>query len=149
MHQKLSDLIFTIEKTPKNKATGIYETLNNMNYGDYAKKYLLKDKTYEDLREEASLLSLSEFLRGSSNYKIYHSLDDYLVNQNLLKKLKIYTGKKAVLLSNGGHLGFMYTPEFLEDFKKEIALSQKDLSPDNDSVAVLPVFPVTENVVEY
>lgn len=156
MHQKLSDLIYTIEKTPKNKVTNIYETLNNMNYGDYARKYLLNGKTYEELREKASLLSLSSFLRDSSNYKIYHSLDDYLVNQTLLKKLKVYTGGKTVLLSNGGHLGFMYTPEFLEDFKKEISLSQENkqeksqenLSTDNNSVAVLPVFSVRENVVE-
>lgn len=127
MHQKLSDLIFTLEKTPKNKATGIYETLNNMNYRDYAQKYLLKDdtQTLSELNEETSLLSLASFLQNSSNYKIYHSLDDYLVNKTLLKKLKVCSGKKTVLVSNGGHLGFMYTPEFLEDLKKEISLNQK------------------------
>ena len=41
MHQKLSDLIFTIENTQKNKQTDIYEQINNMNYKDYVNKYLL------------------------------------------------------------------------------------------------------------
>lgn len=127
MHQKLSDLIFTIEKTPKNKVTDIYETLNDMNYKDYARKYLLSDKykTFEELSYETSLLSLANFLQNSTNYKIYHSIDDYLVSQNQLKKLKVCSGSKTVLLSNGAHLGFMYTSEFLNDLKKEIALNQK------------------------
>lgn len=155
MHQKLSDLIFTLEKTPKNKSTDIYQTINNMNYKDYAQKYLLSDgnKTFDELEDETNLLSVSDYLKNASNYKIYHSLDDYLVNQNLLKKLKICTGKKTTLLSNGAHLGFMYTPEFLEDFKKEISLTketdlQQNLSSNDNSVAVLPVFPVAENVIK-
>jgi len=126
MHQKLSDLIFTLEKTPKNKATGIYETLNNMNYKDYMEKYLLTENyDINDLTADTSLLSLANFLQNSTNYKIYHSVDDYLVNSTQLKKLKVCSGKKTVLLSNGAHLGFMYTPEFLEDLKKEIALTEK------------------------
>ena len=127
LHQKLSDLVFTLEKTPKNKVTDIYETLNNMNYRDYMEKYFLGDnyKSIDDIADNTSLLSLAQFLQTNSNYKIYHSIDDYLVNQTQLKKLKICTGKKMTLLSNGAHLGFMYTPEFLEDLKKEISLTQK------------------------
>lgn len=126
MHQKLSDLIFTLEKTPKNKATGIYETLNNMNYRDYMEKYFLSDNySFDELSSDTSLLSLASFLQNSDNYKIYHSVDDYLVNQTQLKKLKVCSGKKTILLSNGAHLGFMYTPEFLEDLRKEIALTEK------------------------
>lgn len=130
MHQKLSDLIFTIEKTPKNKVTDIYETLNNMNYRDYMEKYILGNEynTIDDLKYDTSLLSLASFLQNSSNYKIYHSVDDYLVNQTQLKKLKICSGKKTTLLSNGAHLGFMYTPEFLKDLKKEISLTEKTAS---------------------
>ena len=124
MHQKLSDLVFTIEKTPLNKKTNIYETINNINYKGYAQKYLLggKYKNFEDLENDTSLLSLHDYLQNNNNYKIYHSLDDYLVNQSQLKKLKIYTGKKTLLLSNGAHLGFMYKPEFIEDLKREIAI---------------------------
>lgn len=127
MHQKLSDLILTLEKIPKNKATGVYETLNNINYQDYMEKYFLGNGygTVEDLKDCTSILSLADFLQNSSNYKIYHSVDDYLVNQTQLKKLKVYSGKKTVLFSNGAHLGFMYTPEFLEDLRKEIALTEK------------------------
>lgn len=128
MHQKLSDLIFTLEKTQKNKKTEIYNTINNMNYRDYTEKYLLGDKykTLEDLQKASSLLSLEEFLKNSTNYKIYHTLDDYLVNQKQLKQLKIYTGKKTVLLSNGAHLGFLYKPEFIEDLKREISLQKTE-----------------------
>ncbi len=127
MHQKLSDLIFTLEKVPKTQATGAYETLNNMNYRDYMEKYFIGQNYHsmEDLKYDTSLLSLARFLQNSPNYKIYHSLDDYLVNKNQLKNLKIYSGDKTVLMSNGAHLGFMYTPEFLEDLKKEIQPAEK------------------------
>ena len=133
MHQKLSDLIFTIENTPKNKKTDIYTAINNMNYRDYTEKYLLNGthKTLEDLRNESSLLSISDFLQNSTNYKIYHSLDDYLVNTKQLKQLKIRTGKKTLLLSNGAHLGFLYTPEFLKDLKQEISLKSQTASLKN------------------
>ena len=95
-----------------------------MNYKDYMEKYFLggEYKSVADLQNETSLLSLANFLQNSSNYKIYHSVDDYLVNQNQLKKLKVCSGKKTLLLSNGAHLGFMYTPEFLDDLKKEITI---------------------------
>ncbi len=130
MHQKLSDLIFTLEKTPKNKPADIYNKINNMNYRDYAEKYLLGKNynTIDDLNFASDLLSLQDFLQKSSNYKIYHSLDDYLTNSNQLKKLKICTGNKTVLLSNGGHLGFMYKPEFIEELKKDINLNAKTAS---------------------
>lgn len=133
MHQKLSDLIFTIENIPKNKKTDIYTAINNMNYRDYTEKYLLNGthKTLEDLRNESSLLSISDFLQNSINYKIYHSLDDYLVNTKQLKQLKIRTGKRTLLLSNGAHLGFLYTPEFLKDLKQEISLSHKTAASGN------------------
>ncbi len=128
MHQKLSDLIYTLEKTPKNKPTDIYQTINNMNYQDYAEKYLLGNNinSLDELGIETSLLSISDYLQNNDNYKIYHSLDDYLVNQNQLKKLKQCCGKKTILFSNGAHLGFMYTPEFLQELKKEISLNDND-----------------------
>lgn len=125
MHQKLSDLIFTLENTSKTKQTQIYDTINNMNYRDYAMKYLLKNNydSLADLNEATNLLSLEEYLKNNSNYKIYHSLDDYLTNHAQLKKLKLCTGKKTILMSNGGHLGFLYTKEFLENLKGEIRLN--------------------------
>ena len=105
MHQKLSDLVFTLENTPKNKQTAIYDTINNMNYKDYAVKYLLKNNfaNLAELNKETSLLSLEDYLKNNSNYKIYHSLDDYLTNHAQLKKLKLYTGKNTVLMSNGSY----------------------------------------------
>ena len=123
MHQKLSDLIFTIENGSKSTKTDIYQTINNMNYQDYAEKYLLASGgTSDDLSYESSLHSISDFLENSDNYKIYHSLTDYLTNQNQLKRLKQYSGNKTVLLDNGAHLGFLYREEFIEDLKDTISL---------------------------
>lgn len=123
MHQKLSDLIYTIEDAAQKQDREIYKTINNMGYQDYAKKYLTKDnESCEDLSYEASLASISDYLEQNNNYKIYHSLNDYLTNTNQLKKLKQTTGNKTILLDNGAHLGFLYRQEFIEDLKNTIAL---------------------------
>ena len=126
MHQKLSDLIFTIEGVPKNKSSDFYENMNNMSYEDYMKKYILsKDKllSYDDLNYDSSLYSIAEYLECNNNYKIFHTLDDYLVNQKQLAQLKKYAKGNAVFVSNGSHLGYMYRPEFIEALKKEISLT--------------------------
>lgn len=126
MHQKLSDLIFTLENAPKTKKSDIYKTINNMDYEDYANKYLLtrEEKSVNDIAFKASLNSISNFLKNSENYKIYHSLDDYLVNANQLRILKNYTNNKSVFVEHGGHLGFLYRPEFIKELKKDITLEQ-------------------------
>lgn len=124
MHQKLSDLIFTIENASKSVKSDIYQNINNMNYRDYAEKYLLSsgDMTSEDLSFETSLHSISDYLEHGNNFKIYHSLNDYLTNTSQLKKLKEYTGNRTVLLDNGAHLGFLYRKEFINDLLKTISL---------------------------
>lgn len=126
MHQKLSDLVFTLENTPVSRKTDFYTSINNMGYDDYAKKYLLngKDVTPE-LEYDSSLYSISNFLEKNRNYKIYHSLDDYLVNHQQLKKLKKYAGDNAVFVNNGGHLGFLYRQEFINELKNDISLKKK------------------------
>ncbi|MCM1265205.1 MAG: MlaA family lipoprotein [Candidatus Gastranaerophilales bacterium] len=128
LHQKLSDLIFTLEKAPKDNKSDIYTKLNNMNYSDYAHKYLLSDKTTDELNELASLHHISSYLRNADNYKIYHAMDDYLANVRQLHQLKQYSGTKTVLFNNGAHLGFLYRPEFITSLKKEICLKQNLLS---------------------
>jgi len=128
MHQKLSDLIFTIEGAPKCSKCEIYNSINNMDFQDYTNKYLLgaSDLTCDDLSYESSLQAISSYLENSNNYKIYHSLTDYLTNTNQLKKLKAATGNKTVLLDNGAHLGFLYREEFINDLKKTIALKDTE-----------------------
>ncbi len=122
MHQKLSDLVYTIENTSRCKnCTDIYKNINQMNYRAYVDKYLLNDEfKLEDLKYTSSLHSISDYLKNNNNYKIYHSLNDYLTNQSQLKKLKQYSGSKTVLLDNGAHLGFLYRKEFLDDLKNTI-----------------------------
>lgn len=124
MHQKLSDLIFTLENTPKNKSCEIYKTINNMNYQDYVKKYLLanNEDNCDDLSYETSLASITNYLNSADNYKIYHSVNDYLTNNNQIKNLKKLTGDKTILLDNGSHLGFIYRKEFIESLKNTIAM---------------------------
>lgn len=143
MHQKLSDLIFTLENAPKNSKSNIYEQINNMNYMDYAQKYILSNgtRTFDELAYDASLYSISDFLESSDKYKIYHTVDDYLVTPEQLGRLKEYAGNKAVYVSNGGHLGFLYRKEFIHDLRKEISLknqSQEDNIVPVGNVAVEP-----------
>lgn len=129
MHQKLSDLIFTIENGTKSKKSDIYQTLNNMNYNDYSQKYLLSEanRSFEKLSYDVSLHSIGDYLKNNNNYKIYHTLDDYLTNTKQLKQLKRYSGSKTVLISNGSHLGFLYRQEFINALKKEISLKDNKL----------------------
>ena len=122
MHQKLSDVVFTIENASKTKKTAIYDTLNNITYEDYAKKYLLAN--IEDLDFVTSLYSIADYLKNSDNYKIYHTLDDYLVNHKQLKDLKQISKDKLVLFDHGAHLGFLYRDEFLTELKKDIQKPQ-------------------------
>lgn len=126
LRQKLSDLIFTMENTKDTDKAELYRTINNTSFADYAQKYLVKSsgKNVDDLSHMASLHSISDFLRKNNNYKIYHTVDDYLTNKNQLARLKEYTGKNTVLISNGGHLGELYREEFINHFKKEIALNE-------------------------
>ena len=135
MHQKLSDLIYTLENGTKSLNAEIYGKINNMGYVDYAKKYLMskEDSSCDDLAFESSLNSISEYLQNGNNYKIYHSLNDYLTTTNQIKQLKQITGSKMVLLDNGAHLGFLYRKEFIEDLKNTIS----GLCHENDKKEVL------------
>ena len=127
MHQKLSDLVFVLEKAPNNHKSNIYEVTNNMGYQDYAEKYLLnsEDKNVDNC--EFGLMSIVNYLDSANNYKIYHSMTDYLTTKTHLKQLKQVSGSKTVLLDNGAHLGFLYRKEFYNDLRKTI-LSAKQQS---------------------
>ena len=126
MHQKLSDLVYTMEKSTERKSAEIYPQIHNMGYEDYTKRYLLSvdEDSCDDLSYETSLHSISAYLQNNDNYKIYHSMNDYLTNIHQLKKLKEYAQDKLVLLDNGAHLGFLYRQEFIEDLKNTINIKK-------------------------
>ena len=128
MHQKLSDLVFTIESENITDKKELYLKINNTSFEDYAEKYLLKGDFNEidDLEYITSLHSISDYLKNADNYIIFHSVNDYLTNSQQLKKLKLYTGKKSLYLDNGAHLGFMYREEFLSLLKSEISSSNSN-----------------------
>ena len=94
-----------------------------MDFSKYSDKYLVKDENtvIGDLAFETSLYSIADYLQSNNNYKIYHSLDDYLTNTKQLHQLKLYTGTKTILFNNGAHLGFLYRQEFLNELNKEIS----------------------------
>ena len=137
MHQKLSDLVYTIENENISDKKELYRQINNMTYQDYAQKYLLDTEyeTVDDLKYVASLHSISDYLKNNDNYKIYHSINDYLTTPEQLKKLKTYTGAKSTYLDNGSHLGFLYRKEFQQELKKEISMqnsASKTTENDNE-----------------
>jgi len=123
MHQKLSDLVYTIENNNISDKKELYQKINNMSYRNYAETYLLNEnyKVVADLKHDASLHAISDYLKSNDNYKIFHSINDYLTNSEQLKKLKLYTGNKSMYVDNGAHLGFVYRDDFLEELKKEIS----------------------------
>ncbi len=127
MHQKLSDLIYTIERANTEDPKELYARINDTSYRDYAQKYLLTPpyQEIEDLQYISSLYSISDYLENADNYIIFHSINDYLTTPSQLKKLKLYTGNKSVYLDNGAHLGFMYRDEFLQMLKSEISIMPK------------------------
>lgn len=122
MKQKLSDVIFTIEDGKVYKKNNLHTVINNMNFNDYANKYLIKnsDKNMDTLIYESSLYLISDFLKNSQNYKIYNSLDDCFANEKQLQWLKNEAGLKMILFSNGSHLGYLYRQEFLNQFKSDL-----------------------------
>ena len=130
LRQKLSDLIFTIENTKTSKKTDIYDTINNMGYQDYVEKYVIPKNQYtkEELSYITSLHSISSYLQNNNNYKIYHSLDDYLVNQDQLKDLRQYAGRNLVLFDRGSHLGYLYRQEFKEQLIKDITKAKEQIA---------------------
>lgn len=73
---------------------------------------------------DTSLYSISDYLKNNDNYKIYHTLDDYLVNHSQLKDLKQISKDRLVLIDHGAHLGFLYRDEFIKELKKDISLDK-------------------------
>lgn len=128
MHQKLSDIIFTIENAPKNKPSDIYNTINNMGYNDYFEKYIMPDMeaVSKELNHGFGLIAISDYLENANNYKIYHTKNDYLINKTQLKQLKRMAGDKLIIMDNGSHMGFLYKKEFQNDLRKTIADFKKD-----------------------
>lgn len=127
MKQKLYDVMFAVENQTRAKKSDLCETTNNMSFSDYAQKYLFvnENKSYDQFYQDTSLYSIADYLKNNDNYRIYHTLDDYFVNQQQLANLKKLSGLKAIYFSNGSHLGFMYRKEFLEQFKKDLKLEAK------------------------
>ena len=108
------------------KKNDFYEHINNLSFKNYAEKYLLGESggNLEDLTYDTSLFAIANYLKTNNNYKIYHSIDDFLINSKQLERLKMYSPQNVVCLNNGSHLGFLYRDEFINELKKEISLNK-------------------------
>jgi len=145
MKQKLSDLVLTLENDSKTgtqkgnacKKCTFYESVKDLSFYDYAQKYLLIDnyKSPEQLNYDTSLYCLKDFLQKNEKYKIYHTIDDYYVNRQQLSWLKAQAKNKAVIFSNGSHLGFLYRKEFMDEFKKDISLQDTTQQAKSEEIA--------------
>lgn len=126
MKQKLYDVIFAIENSSRSKKSGIENTVNKMSFNDYAQNYLhINDYDSTEKSDcDTSLYSIENDLKTSDKYKIYHTVDDYFVNQEQLEWLKNVSNDKTILFSNGSHLGYLYRKEFLDQFEKDINLEK-------------------------
>lgn len=128
MKQKLYDVVFTIENGSRSKKNNFYDEIINMSFYEYAQKYLQNsslanvDNSIEKFGYETSLYSLANFLQNNKKYKIYHTLDDYFTTPEQLVWLKKQGKDNVIIFSNGSHLGFLYRPEFLNQFKHDIHL---------------------------
>ncbi len=126
-HQKLSDLVLIIEKenNPNQNQDELYSLVHKIDYKDYMEKYFLSNHSKDELNALNSLGAIQNYLINNDNYKIYHSLDDYLINKAQLKLLKNLCDDKLVLFSNGAHLGFLYRDEFINELISDIKLNSK------------------------
>ncbi len=122
MHQKLANVVFTLENAPTNKKSDVYNKINDMSFFDYFAKYIVSDSyiTHMDLENGIGIKAISHYLKNSNNYKIYHTRNDYLINQSQLKYLRYLTGSNLTIIDNGAHMGFLYRPEFIRDLSKTI-----------------------------
>lgn len=123
MKQKLSDVVFAVEKACRGKKCDLYDSVNNMSFYDYSQKYLFvsQNKSSEDFYSSTSLYSINDYLQTNTKYKIFHAYDDYFTNPEQLCWLKKQSNNKTLLFSNGSHLGFLYRKEFLDAFTKELS----------------------------
>lgn len=123
-HQKLADLVKTMEKekNPNVDTKELYNLASSMDYKDYINNYLLINYDYEKLKQVTSMNSIQNYLINNKNYKIFHSLDDYLISKKQLTDLKQMCEDNLILLSNGSHLGYIYRDEFKNRLKEEIKL---------------------------
>lgn len=124
MHQKLSDLIYSIENTKDMEVkSALYKQIQQMGFEEYMDKYLISQNPNTNIEEESSILNYKDYLEKYDNYKIYHAVDDYLNSKQQLTQLKKVAGDRLTFVSNGAHLGFLYRSEFQKDLEKEIDLA--------------------------
>ncbi len=126
MRQKLSDLIYTLEGNSIKNKNELYEKINNISYRNYAENYLLSESgvSLKDIEFDTSLYSISDYLKNSNNYIIYHSLDDFFTNKKQIQVLKNYSPNQVICLNHGSHLGFLYRKEFLNSLKNHITIAK-------------------------
>ena len=113
--------VYTKNPDKVNKYTNMkeyFKAVNFATFGDYVnkigfpyyKKYD-KDLTIEDLKREASLRVIEDYLRTSSKIAAVTNLDELILNEKDISYLKDVFKDRLVIYPKGGHCGNMFYKE--------------------------------------
>ena len=99
------------------KRNQLYLDIDNISFRDYAYKYLAPEhsgSTPQELMKKSHLSSLENFLKTSPAVRVFHTCDDFLLDDSDRRYLDQVLKSRLVWLSNGGHLGSLYYSNVLE-----------------------------------
>ena len=97
--------------------TGLYQALDKVTFQDYAKNLLTPrypGKTTGELLADSDLRSLEKTLRHNPDIRVFHNIDDFLVNDEEKIFLDETLKERIVWFSNGSHLGNLYYQQILD-----------------------------------
>ncbi len=93
------------------RRTELYQALDKVTFEEYAYNILspcYPGQTTEELLAKSSLRSIENTLRNSHKIRVFHNIDDFLVNDEERAWFDEVLKGKIVWFSNGGHLGNFY-----------------------------------------
>jgi hypothetical protein len=93
------------------RRTELYQALDKVTFEEYAYKILspcYPGRTTEELLADSSLRSIEKTLRNSQKIRVFHNIDDFLVNDEERAWFDEVLKGRIVWFSNGGHLGNFY-----------------------------------------
>jgi hypothetical protein len=89
----------------------LYQALDKVTFEDYACRILAPfypDKSVDELLNESSLRAIENTLRNSPKIRVFHNIDDFLLDPEEKVWLDGVLKERLTWFSNGGHLGNLY-----------------------------------------
>ncbi len=93
------------------KRNALYLAIDRITMDDYANKLLKMQYpqcSMPELLADSDLRSIEKTLRNSPNIRVFHALDDFLLNENDRRFLDSALRERITWFSNGSHLGSLY-----------------------------------------